>query len=93
MSPNFMAEFKKWMNDHSEDTFEKGQLVFASKPLKKIIESIDCVDSGDLTTFEVAKYFCKNGGVVKSYNENEVVIKNKKGVFILRPDYLKLERD
>jgi hypothetical protein len=93
LSPNFMAEFKKWMDDHGEEKFEKGQVVFAAKPLKKIIETIDCIDSGEFTTFEVAKYFCKNGGSVKSFNENEVVIKNKKGVFILRPDYLKSEKD
>lgn len=93
MSPNFMSEFKKWINDHTENRFEKGQIVFSSKPLKKIIETIDCVDSGDLSVIEVAKYFCKHGGTIKSFNENEVIIKNKKGVFILRPDDLKLNQD
>ena len=92
-SPNFMAEFKKWINNHEDEPFVKGQQVFASKPLKKIVETIDCVDVGDNAVFEVSKYFVKNGGIIKSINEKEVLIKNKKGAFILRPEDLSSEKE
>ncbi len=84
-SPNFMAEFKKWMNEHDQDkqTFVKGQHVYSNCKLKQIVEKIDCLDTGDNTVFEVSKYFMKHGGVVKECQNDQVTIKNKKGTFIL----------
>jgi hypothetical protein len=84
-SPNFMAEFKKWMseNQDSKNSFVKGQHVYSGAKLKHIVETIDCLDVGENAVLDVSKYFIKHGGVVKEVNGDQVTIKNKKGTFIL----------
>jgi hypothetical protein len=84
-SPNFMAEFRKWMHDHDQDgaVFSPGQYVNTEKKLKVIVEKIDCLDVGDNNVFEVSKYFLKNGGKVVECKGDQVIIKNRKGTFSL----------
>ena len=84
-SPNFMAEFKKWITEDNQETpaLVKGQHIQASSTLKHIVEKIDCIDVGENTVLEVAKYFIRHGGVVKEVQDGQVTIKNKKGIFML----------
>lgn len=84
-SPNFMAEFKKWMseNQDAKNSFVKGQHVYSGAKLKHIVETIDCVDVGENAVLEVCKHFLKHGGTVKEVNGDQITIKNKKGLFIL----------
>ena len=84
-SPNFMAEFKKWMseNQDNKNLFVKGQHVYSGAKLKHIVETIECLDIEENAVVEVSKYFIKHGGIIKEVNGNQITIKNKKGIFIL----------
>lgn len=84
-SPAFMSEFKKWI-DHKEDevvNIAKGSFVNTNLKLKTLVERIDCIKTSDNTVVDIAKNFIKHGGLVKEVNQEEVIIKTKKGIFIL----------
>ena len=86
-SPNFMAEFKKWMNESAEDVnLKKGSVVGTELKLKTLIERMDCQESYDNTVIDLAKYFKKNGGTVSEMNGHQITIKTKKGIFILNKE-------
>ena len=78
-----MAEFKKWMNEDSNDSPQvvKGQHIQTNSTLKHIVEKIECIDVNDNTVLEVAKYFMRHGGTVKEIQSEQAIIKNKKGIF------------
>ena len=85
-SPNFMAEFKKWMGTHETQNIIKGSMVTTDLKLKTLVERIDCISTLDHPAIEVAKYFIKHGGLVKEVNGPEVVVKTKKGTFIIQKE-------
>lgn len=89
MSPNFMAEFKKWMDTHETQDIIKGSRVTTELKLKTLVERIDCISTLDHPVIEVAKYFIKHGGLVKEVNGPEVVVKTKKGTFIIQKEDIK----
>ena len=91
-SPNFMAEFKKWMDDkegESEDV-SAGSFVTTNLKFKTLVERIDCIKTGDNSVLDVAKYFIKQGGIVKEVNGETVIVKTKKGIFSIDKDDVKL---
>ena len=85
-SPNFMSEFKKWMDNHESQDIVKGSRVTTELKLKTLVERIDCISTLDHPVIEVAKYFLKHGGLVKEVNGPEVVVKTKKGTFIIQKE-------
>ena len=90
-SQNFMAEFKKWMDDHQDNSeLSVGNIVNTGLKLKTLIERMDCQESYENSVIDVAKHFLKNGGkIIEIKSENET-IQNKKGIFVLnREDILK----
>lgn len=88
-SPNFMAEFKKWMNESAEEQLiEIGSIVGTNLKLKTLIERMDCQESYDNTVIEVAKYFKKHGGKITQVLGEQITIENKKGIFILNKEDL-----
>lgn len=91
-SPNFMAEFKKWMDDKEGESQDvaAGSFVTTSLKLKTLVERIDCIKTGDYSALDVAKYFIKQGGIVKEVNGENVVIKTKRGIFSIDKDDIKM---
>lgn len=87
-----MAEFKKWMDDkegESEDV-SAGSFVTTNLKFKTLVERIDCIKTGDNSVLDVAKYFIKQGGIVKEVNGETVIVKTKKGIFSIDKDDVKL---
>lgn len=87
-SPNFMAEFKKWMEDTQDSHIQKGNRVNTHLKLKTLVERIDCIETFENPVIEIAKNFIKHGGIVKSIDEDTVKIKTKKGIFNLNREDL-----
>jgi len=88
-SPNFMAEFKKWMNESSDQQpIEVGTVVGTNLKLKTLIERMDCQESYDNSVIEVAKNFKKHGGKISLVNGNQITIETKKGIFVLNKEDL-----
>ena len=88
-SPNFMAEFKKWRDDKEEqDSLSEGAFVNTKLKLKTLVERIDCLKMGENSVLDIAKYFLKNGGIIKEVNGESAIVKTKKGVFAIDKDDL-----
>ena len=88
-SQNFMAEFKKWMDDsHDELKIEEGTIVGTCLKLKTLISRMDCQESYDNSVIDVAKYFKRHSGTVSSIQNEQVTIKTKKGIFVLNKEDL-----
>lgn len=87
-SPSFMAEFKKWI-DNKEDNnnmIDKGSIVTTNLKLKTLVERIDCIKTMDHSVIDIAKNFLKNGGMVKEVQGDELLIKGKKGLFLINKE-------
>lgn len=84
-SPSFMAEFKKWIDNKEEDVcaIDKGSVVNTSLKLKTLVERMDCIKTMDHSVIDIAKSFIKHGGVVKEVQGDELLIKGKKGLFLV----------
>lgn len=84
-SPSFMAEFKKWIDDKETDGnhIDKGSVVNTNLKLKTLVERMDCIKMLNDSVIDIAKGFIKNGGVVKETNGDNVIVKTKKGTFII----------
>ena len=83
-SPNFMAEFKKWMNTSDDQVvIAEGSVVNTNLNLKILINRMDCQESYDNSVIDVAKYFKRHGGTVSEINDEFLTIETKKGVFKL----------
>ncbi len=86
-SPNFMAEFRKWMDENSsENPITIGKIVGTNLKLRTLVERMDCQDSYENSVIDVAKHFLKHGGKVKKIQENNVTIQTKKGIFVLNKE-------
>ena len=88
-SQNFMSEFKKWMDDHQDNSeLSVGNIVNTNLKLRTLIERIDCQESYDNSVIDLSKYFLKHGGEVTEIKNENITIKNKKGIFILNKEDL-----
>jgi hypothetical protein len=86
-SPNFMAEFKKWMDDsHEEYKIQEGVVVATNLKLKTLISRMDCQESYENSVIDVAKHFKRHGGTVTNIQNEQVTIKTKKGIFTLNKE-------
>lgn len=87
-----MAEFKKWMDDKEGESQDvvAGSFVTTNLKLKTLVERIDCIKTGDHSVLDVAKYFIKQGGIVKEVNGENVIVKTKRGIFSIDKDDIKM---
>lgn len=87
-SPSFMAEFKKWIDtkEDQSNTIDKGCMVTTNLKLKTLVERIDCIKTMDHSVIDIAKNFIKNGGIVKEVQGNDLLVKGKKGLFLINKE-------
>jgi len=81
-SQNFMAEFKKWMDDHQDNSeLSVGNIVNTGLKLKTLIERMDCQESYENSVIDVAKHFLKNGGKIIEIKSRKCNYSKQKGHF------------
>jgi len=87
-SQNFLNDFKNWV-EQSEITGEKlkGVAVKAKGDVLEIQENIDC-PFHPKEAKNIAKYFCKNGGIIKEVIDDLYLVKTKKGKFFIKKEFV-----
>ena len=85
-----LSDFKKWVNNHSEEDNKKSSMVGMKVKAKNNIENFEEkieIEMGD--ELEVVKEFIKNGGVVSEQEGNKFLIDVESGSFVCHKRFIK----